>query len=82
MIKRNQVFVRAIKKDGKYGTVDILDLDDLSFRVFILSVLVDSGVRLRTGCSLRWPPGSRRGALGAMKPEVVPGKELELREKG
>jgi len=43
-MKRGQIFVRGINRDGKWGTLDVLDLDSLSFRAFILDVLVDMGV--------------------------------------
>jgi len=39
MIEREQVFVRAKKKEGGYGTVDVFDLDEESFRSFILTHL-------------------------------------------
>ena len=44
MIEKGQVFVRAINKDGRWDTVDALDLDDESFRRFILDKLCDMGV--------------------------------------
>lgn len=42
-MKRNQVFVRARKADGSFGVVDILNLDDASFRTFITQILFDAG---------------------------------------
>jgi len=43
-MKRRQIFVRGINRDGKRGRLDVLDLDSLSFRAFILDVLVDMSV--------------------------------------
>ena len=43
-MKRKQVFVRAINKDGKWDSVDVLDLDDISFRVFVIGVLFKNGL--------------------------------------
>lgn len=39
-MKRGQVFVRAEKKDGSFDSVDVLDLDDASFRAFVMDILV------------------------------------------
>ena len=44
MARREQVFVRAMNKDGKWDSVDIFDLDDISFRAVIVNKLVDAGV--------------------------------------
>ncbi len=43
MIERGQVFVRAIDRDGKWDSVDALDLDDESFRRFVLEHLARRG---------------------------------------
>lgn len=32
--------VRAIRRDGTWGAVDVLDLDDESFRRFIVDILI------------------------------------------
>ena len=42
MIHRQQVFVRALDAEDKWGSADILDLDDESFRAFVIRVLVDA----------------------------------------
>jgi len=39
-MKRGQVFVRALQADGKWGNVDVLDLDEISFRAFIIDKLI------------------------------------------
>lgn len=44
MIKRGQIFVRARDETGKWGSADVLDLNEESFRTFILRVLFDSGM--------------------------------------
>jgi len=44
MIKRGQVFVRALNKEGKWDSVDIFDLDDESFRVLIVDGFVEVGL--------------------------------------
>jgi hypothetical protein len=43
-MRRGQVLVRAIKANGDWGNVDALDLDDESFRAFILVFLCRAGV--------------------------------------
>lgn len=43
-MKRNQVFVRAKFDDGRRGTCDVLDLDDQSFRVFVMDLLIHVGL--------------------------------------
>lgn len=43
-MRRRQVLVRAIKADGKWGSVDVLDLDDESFRAFVLDKLYSAGL--------------------------------------
>lgn len=43
-MRRGQVLVRAITVDGGWGNVDALDLDDESFRAFILILLCKAGV--------------------------------------
>ncbi len=37
-MKRGQVFVRAMDETGRWGSFDVLDLDEESFRVFVLHV--------------------------------------------
>lgn len=44
MARREQVFVRALNKDGKWDSVDIFDLDDTSFRALIIDKLMDVGL--------------------------------------
>lgn len=39
MLGRRQVFVRARVAENRSDSVDVLDLDDESFRRFVLSVL-------------------------------------------
>lgn len=36
MVKRNQTFVRAKSPLGKWGNHDVLNLDETSFRAFVL----------------------------------------------
>lgn len=43
-MKRGQVFVRAKSPSGKWGSHDILDLDDLSFKAFTGEMFVRAGV--------------------------------------
>ena len=43
MINRDQCFVRALDENNKWGTVDVLDLDDESFRRFVVSKLAEIG---------------------------------------
>ena len=42
-MKRGQVFVRAKDADGQWDSVDVLDLDELSFRVFVLDLFDRQG---------------------------------------
>lgn len=44
MIERGQVYVRAVGQDGKWGSYDALDLDDESFRRFVLYMLDRAGL--------------------------------------
>jgi len=44
MMKKGQVFVRAKMNDGSWGNVDILDLNDESFRAFIIQKFIDIGI--------------------------------------
>jgi len=39
-MKRGQVFVRGRRRDGSIGNFDALDLDDASFRAFVLDLFV------------------------------------------
>jgi len=41
-MKSNQVFVPGLKPDGSVGLIDVLRLDEFSFRAFVLDVLVDA----------------------------------------
>jgi len=43
MIGKGQVFVRAKTKEGKFGNVDVLDLDDESFRRVVMSIFANNG---------------------------------------
>lgn len=47
MLERGQVFVRGLKADGKMGPIDALDLDEESFRRFILELLANQCLVLR-----------------------------------
>jgi hypothetical protein len=40
-MKANQVFVRGLKADGSVGMIDVLRLDEASFRAFVLDAFVD-----------------------------------------
>jgi len=44
MLERDQVFVRALNAQGKWDTVDVLDLDEESFRRFVLTKLDEAGM--------------------------------------
>jgi len=44
MINRGQCFVRALDENDKWGAVDVLDLDDESFRRFVVSKMADMGI--------------------------------------
>lgn len=39
-MKRKQVFVRAYDETGKIGNADIFDLDEESFRAFVVGLLM------------------------------------------
>lgn len=43
-MKRGQVFVRAKSPSGKYGTHDVLDLEDESFKAFVVEMLKRGGL--------------------------------------
>ena len=43
VMKKGQIYVRAITPDGELGNVDVLELDDDSFRVFIIDKFVRAG---------------------------------------
>lgn len=43
-MKRGQVFVRATDETGRWGTVDVLDLDEDSFRAFVVETFVRAEV--------------------------------------
>jgi hypothetical protein len=43
-MKRGQVFVRGQRADGTWGNVDAFDLDDESFRAFVLEILSRAGL--------------------------------------
>jgi hypothetical protein len=42
-VKHGQVFVRGVRADGTFGNIDALNLDDASFRAFVLDVLFRAG---------------------------------------
>jgi hypothetical protein len=66
MITRNQVFVRAQDENGKWGAFDALDLDDESFRMFILDKLA----ALRVVAVLKNDADSVKGASLRVKTGV------------
>ena len=37
-MKRGQVFVRGRDPNGKWGAIDVLDLDEPSFRAFVMEM--------------------------------------------
>ncbi len=39
-MKRRQVFVRALDSNGKMGATDVMDLDEESFRAFMVEVML------------------------------------------
>ena len=43
-MRRGQVLVRAIKAKGSWGNVDVLDLDEESFRAFVIDKLCIFGL--------------------------------------
>lgn len=43
-MKKDQVFVRARLANGKIAVCDVLDLDDESFRAFVIDVLFRHGL--------------------------------------
>ena len=43
-MKREQVFVRAQLPDGSWNSVDVMELDDESFRAFVFDVLMRAGL--------------------------------------
>lgn len=43
MIQRGQVFIRAKTSDDRWASVDVLDLDEESFKRFVLTKLVEFG---------------------------------------
>jgi len=45
MIERGQIFVRALNYEGKWDSVDVLDLDEESFRRWLLGI-VGEGKRI------------------------------------
>jgi len=47
-VRKGQVLVRAIQADGKWGNVDVLNLDEESFRAFVLQRLWIGGLLMRT----------------------------------
>jgi len=51
---RARVYVRARTGDDRWASVNVLDLDDRSFRVFVLRALVDAG--LVTSVRGAWDP--------------------------
>jgi len=42
-MKYEQVFVRAVTKNGDWDAVDVLKLDDASFRAFVIDVMLRAG---------------------------------------
>lgn len=48
-MKRGTLFVRAITFGGSWGKVDVIDLDDESFRAFVLDTLVQLTRELGAG---------------------------------
>lgn len=43
MIDRGQVFVRAQVDGNRWDSVDVLDLDDESFRRFVINIFTQDG---------------------------------------
>lgn len=43
-MKREQVFVRGVTKDGNWDAIDVLNLDNASFRAFVIDVMLRAGL--------------------------------------
>ena len=43
-MKRGQILVRAIDKNGNAGLADIFDLEEESFRAYVLSMMIRKGI--------------------------------------
>ena len=43
-MQRGTIIVRGVRTDGSFGDIDVLDLDEDSFRCFLLDQLQRSGV--------------------------------------
>lgn len=42
-MKKGQIFVRAQRPNGEWDSVDVFDLDELSFRVFVMDLFDRQG---------------------------------------
>ena len=47
-MKRRQVIVQGINKKGKSGSIDVLDLDNESFRAYVIDRLICGGLVIPT----------------------------------
>lgn len=62
MIAKNQVFVRALNPDtSSWESVDVLDLDEISFRSWLIGMLVE---------------GRQITTIVDDKPAIIPAKRL------
>ena len=53
--RRGSLVVRGERTDGSIGEIDVLDLDEESWRRFVLSKLADLGTVERTAVDLATP---------------------------
>lgn len=67
-IGRGSLFTHAHTPDGLWKLVDVLDLDEMSFRVFVLSRLADAGL-------LRPARSDQPVFLSVRIPDAIPPKK-------
>jgi hypothetical protein len=67
MIDRGELLVRGVRLDGSVGAIDVLDLDETSFRRWVVGKLVE----MRAPGLQHIKPGAGQPLLRERKPEIV-----------
>jgi hypothetical protein len=66
-MKHQQVFVQGLKADGSMGAIDVLRLEEASFRAFVVDALVRLGaVEARTDRQVAGAPILYREHVGEL----------------
>lgn len=76
---KSGIYVRAINAEGKWDSVDVMDLDEESFRIFVLRMMVNQRVPVGIQDEM---DEMKYAELHARKQLSYPGRAPELKPDG